>query len=205
MVEAAQPIDKAALVNGEEFDQARWISQLTYLADNHDKCDIEVFCYFFMELCNLFKLMSKAMSLAFQDIMTKAKNILANKEFHSKQGQADACKSLQDFIKMEIGMNVHILNGKDNKKKVTDKKSWQYEYASTARTALRDMWMLDYLFVMLGDLVKFPEKKMKDISKNAYDVALGPHHPLLIRKTASVAVAAVPSKEDFLKKANISD
>lgn len=58
---------------------------------------------------------------------------------------------------------------------------------------------MDYLAILLGDLSNFPDKSMKEISKNAYEVALGPHHPWLIRKTASIAVAAVPTKEDFLK------
>ena len=67
------------------------------------------------------------------------------------------------------------------------------------------MWMLDYLHILLEDLLKNPSKKMKEASKAAYDAALGPHHPWLIRKTASVAVAAVPTKEEFLQKTNCDE
>ena len=197
----------ADLAPSDEFNQERWMKQMTLLSNTAPECNIELFCYFFNEICNLFKLMSKAMHIAFHDISTKAKTIMDNRDLHvansnNNNGQADddATKSLQAFILMEIKEDIHTLNGKTNSQTITDKTSWQYTYASTARTALRDMWLLDYLTLMLKDIRDFPEKTMKEVSKNAYEVALAPHHPWLIRNIASVAVAAVPSKEDFLEK-----
>ena len=198
----SQIANKEELVPGEEFSQERWMKQITLLSKTAPDCDIEVFCFLFREICNLFKLMSKAMYLAFNDISTKADTIIANREYHASNGQSAATKSLKAFILMEIQEGYHTLNGKTNSEKIKDKTSWKYTYASTARTALRDMWLLDYLTLLLKDIRDFPEKSMKEVSKNAYDMALAPHHPWLIRNIASVAVAAVPSKEDFLDKTN---
>lgn len=203
MTEAETEAAKADLAPGDEFNQERWMKQMTLLANTAPECDIEVFCYFFNEICNLFKLMSKAMYIAFHDISTKAKTIIDNRDHYAANhnGQAEnVTKSLQAFILMEIEEEIHTLNGKTNSQTITDKTSWQYTYASTARTALRDMWLLDYVTLLLKDIRDFPEKTMREVSKNAYEVALAPHHPWLIRNIASVAVAAVPSKEDFLEK-----
>lgn len=201
-MEGNPEINKVELTPGEDFSQERWMKQITLLSETAAEIDIEVFCFLFREICNLFKLMSKAMHIAFHDISTKANTILANRDYHAANGQAAATKSLQAFILMEIQEGYHTLNGKTNSEKIKDKTSWQYTYASTARTALRDMWLLDYVTLMLKDIRDFPDKTMKEVSKNAYEVALAPHHPWLIRNIASVAVAAVPSKEDFLEKAN---
>jgi len=204
MVEAsAAPADNLALKPTDEFNQERWMVLVTLMAENPDNIDIEVFCYFFIEICNLFKIMSMAMHIAFMDISTKAQTIMKNKEFHESQGKADAGKSLQAFVLMEIGEGIHTLNGKTNSKTIEDSKSWQYTYASTSRTALRDMWLLDYLSILFGDLIRFPDKPMTEISRKAYDEAFGERHPWLIRKAASLAVAAVPSKEEFIQKTGI--
>jgi len=192
-----------ALKPTDVFNQESWLSQVTVMAENPDNINIEVFCYFFIEICNLFKIMSTAMHLAFWDVSTKAQTILKNKEFHTNQGKIDAGRSLQAFVLMEITEGIHTLNGKTNSNTIVDNKSWQYTYASTARTALRDMWLLDYLSILFGDLIRFPDTPMKEISKKAYDEAFGERHPWLIRKTASIAVSAVPSKEEFIQKTGV--
>ena len=83
MVEAVpQPVDYSDIKPVDKFDCDRWLKQLTLMAENPESIDIDLFCYFFQEICYMFKLMSKAMHLAFKDISTKALTIMANRDLH---------------------------------------------------------------------------------------------------------------------------
>jgi len=49
------------------------------------------------------------------------------------------------FVKMEMGKNIHILNGDNNKDKKAAKEFKKYN--STARNLLRMMWLLTFIRV----------------------------------------------------------
>lgn len=44
-----------------------------------------------------------------------------------------------------------------------------------------------------------PQEALKDSATAAYESALAPHHPWILRKTISAALSLLPSKEIFLK------
>ena len=94
-------------------------------------------------------------------------------------------------------MGVVNLNGKHNKKLIKDKNSWMYNYTSTARTVTRNLWLLDFLYILMGMVADDPKMALPTAVKEAYNKALGPHHPWIIRKAAGAAMIAVMSREKF--------
>ena len=44
-----------------------------------------------------------------------------------------------------------------------------------------------------------PDQELRKSAGHAYDVALGPHHPWLLRKTVGAAMLTLPYREKFLK------
>lgn len=148
------------------FSLKRWREQLITLSGSPDKLDIDTWVDFLYECCNLFKVMGSAMSMAFSgknpnsiyscnlsDVTSKAAVIKDNKEFHTKEaGLTNPC--LQDIIEYEISISLHILNGENNSKKLdkSKKTSWEYKYTSTTRTVLRNLWLFDFLHILMKNL-----------------------------------------------------
>ena len=147
--------------------------------------------------------MGKAVGLAFADITKKAKAIEDNMAIAKKQGKDEHCVDLQTFIKYEMSAQLDILNGKTNSKKIKDKSDFRYTYASTARTTLRFLWLMDYLWHLLDILETKPELTFKKTSQEAYKIGLAPHHSWAIRKTVEVGMNAVPSREVFLERTKL--
>ena len=63
---------------------------------------------------------------------------------------------------------------------------------------MRLMWFLDFLATMIGELLA-DKQELSACAQAAYDVALAPHHPWLIRKTIGAAMYFLPSKANFWK------
>lgn len=73
-------------------------------------------------------------------------------------------------------------------------------YVSGARSLLRLMWFLDFLYCLLTSLVNDADnREMKAIGQDAYDTALAKHHPWILRKTIGAAFHFLPSKANFMK------
>jgi hypothetical protein len=60
------------------------------------------------------------------------------------------------------------------------------------------MWFLDFLRVMIGELL-VDTKSLSECAQSAYDEALAPHHGWLLRKTIGAAMYFLPSKATFWK------
>ena len=97
--------------------------------------------------------------------------------------------------------NVHILNGENNSKKLdkSKKTSWEYKYTSTARTVLRNLWLMDFLHILMKNLHEDQSTSLGNCAKDAYSKGLGPHHPWVVRQAAKVAMLACPSRETFIQ------
>lgn len=73
------------------------------------------------------------------------------------------------------------------------------EYVSGARSLLRLMWFLDFLQALIGRLVSDTDaKELRACAQEAYDEALAPHHPWVLRKTIGAAMYLLPSKDSFM-------
>lgn len=64
-------------------------------------------------------------------------------------------------------------------------------YESTARTVLRLMWFLDYVYVLLDQLITRPNESLSHICADAYNIALAPHHPFAVRFAARTGMLMV--------------
>lgn len=51
----------------------------------------------------------------------------------------------------------------------------------------------------MENLINDTEKKLSKCAKEAYAVALAPHHPSIVRTGASIALSAAPKRSKFMK------
>jgi hypothetical protein len=64
---------------------------------------------------------------------------------------------------------------------------------------LRLMWFFDYVSTFLGNLAADKKESVSGCSKEAYDKALGPHHPFPVRAAAKLAMTACPNRGKLFK------
>lgn len=140
------------------------------------------------------------------DITSKADIISKNKEQYLKDHNkpADEKVSLFDLIEYDLKRGVHELNGENNhgllKKEKLPHDDYRHKFTSTARTVLRNMWLLDFLHHFMGMIHDDRDAKLSHVAKEAYNKGLGPHHPWVVRQAAKVAMLAVPSRQTFLEE-----
>lgn len=77
-------------------------------------------------------------------------------------------------------------------------------YVSGARSLLRLMWFLDFLAVLIRLLLE-DALELKECAQKAYDEALAPHHPWVLRTTIGAAMYFLPYKAVFWKNLAGSD
>ncbi len=68
-------------------------------------------------------------------------------------------------------------------------------YESTARTILRLMWFLDFVFYMIEGLVEDKGKAMSSICQNAYNKSMYDNHPMHIAMGFKAGIMLVPGLE----------
>ena len=100
-------------------------------------------------------------------------------------------------------MNLGEFNGENNKsimKKFSkdEQKEWMKTFTSTARTLYRGCWFFDFLREVFINCESQRDQKLSKVASAAYDKALGPHHPWLLRKVAGAAMIALNSRDTFL-------
>jgi Glycolipid transfer protein (GLTP) len=76
------------------------------------------------------------------------------------------------------------------------------KYTSASRSILRLLWFMDFLEVLIGHLLNptpaYPQ--LKHMATDAYEKALAPHHPWVVRQTIAAAMYFCPSEEAFWKR-----
>lgn len=72
-------------------------------------------------------------------------------------------------------------------------------YVSGSRSLLRLMWFLDFISVLLTTMSSSASKELKECARDAYEAALAPHHPWIVRKTVSAAMFILPKRETFIR------
>lgn len=73
------------------------------------------------------------------------------------------------------------------------------KYISTSRHLFRGSWFFAFLAEIFRGFYEDRASKLSKIAGDAYNKALGPHHPWMLRKVAGVAMNAVNYREVFLK------
>ena len=61
-------------------------------------------------------------------------------------------------------------------------------------------WFMDFMRIFFGGLGKDASKSASDAAKEAYEKALGPHHPFMLRQAAKIAMVAAPGRKTFNTK-----
>jgi hypothetical protein len=179
------------------------------VTDQWDKeqCDIETYCDMYLEWTKLFKHMGSALSIAFKDINEKSNIIRNNKavQIDLKNAAEGSPESMyiHPFIMMEKALNVRPLNKDDNKKTLKkynkdDILPWMLKYESTSRTLYRGAWFFDFLHIFTSDFASMRTEMMGKLAKKAYDTALAPYHPYLLKKAAGIAMNACKKREKFI-------
>ena len=93
--------------------------------------------------------------------------------------------TLQWMIKHEMELKVERENHK-------------HHFVSGSRSLLRLMWFLDFIYHLMHNLTSEPDKELSESAQSAYDVALAPHHPWVLRKTIGGAIYFLPHRAHFL-------
>ena len=111
---------------------------------------------------------------------------------------------LQGFVELEAEQKVLELNYDDNKKTIKkmakeDVQKWMSGYTSTARTLYRGCWFMDFLHAIFAGFYNDKESKLSKVATAAYNTALAPHHPWMLKKVAGVAMNAINYRAVFIK------
>ena len=134
------------------------------------------------DFTKFFKEISSALSMGFSDITDKCG--LMRKIFATFPDTTD----IQNLLQTEINLDIHKLNGKNNKKLGHGNDSYK-DYTSACRTFLRLLWFLEYLIDVFENVVKDDGSgPIKTILSNSYDKVLAPHHTFLVRSAVGVAL-----------------
>jgi len=98
-------------------------------------------------------------------------------------------ESIQELLITEIQLEIHELNGDNNKKK-GHKKDEYSKYISACRTFLRLLWFLEYLIDVFENVMKDDGNgEIKKILGDSYNKVLAPHHGFLVRKAVGAALS----------------
>lgn len=108
--------------SSELYDFEKVLNSLGEAAKNLSDISIEPLCVALYEWTILFKLLGKTLSMAFSDITEKVQ-IMRNhlKNYGSK------INGIMSLVQLEISLDVHRLNGENNKSLTKNKDYFKYE------------------------------------------------------------------------------
>ena len=134
------------------------------------------------DFTKFFNEISSALSMGFSDITDKCGKM--RQKFAAYPDTTD----IQNLLQTEINLNIHKLNGENNKKLGHGKDGYK-DYVSACRTFLRLLWFLEYLIDVFENVVKDDGSgPIKNILSNSYDKVLAPHHTFLVRSAVGIAL-----------------
>ncbi|KAE8747046.1 hypothetical protein FOCC_FOCC006301 [Frankliniella occidentalis] len=143
--------------------------------------DMEQYLLAYKELYKFFQLMGTVFSFVGSDV--KAKIDILEDFSNSSDGQHFA--TVKSMIKYEMEQN--LLKKKD--------------YVSGSRTLLRLHRGLDFIKLFLQRVGELSDTDgTSSAGHEAYNATLAKHHPWIIRKGATVAMYALPTRKDLLIK-----
>ena len=134
------------------------------------------------DFTKFFKEISSALSMGFSDITEKCG--IMRQRFCEYPEATD----IQNLLQTEINLNIHKLNGDNNKKYDHGDDNYK-NYKSACRTFLRLLWFFEYLTdVFENVLIDDGTGPIKKILGDSYDKVLAPHHTFFVRKAVGIAL-----------------
>lgn len=167
------------------------INLLEECGENLEKLNPYVFLRPIWEITKAFRALSVCLSVGFSDITSKVqvwRDLIKN--IYKEEN------TIQEIVEKEISLNIHELNGENNRDKGHKKKTTYYEYVSGTRTLLRLTWFLDFFSTIIQNSFDMPDKSFCDCIRAAYEKALAPHHPWIVRKASAIGISLAPSKRE---------
>lgn len=144
------------------------------------------------EISKLFRQLNTFLGIAFNDVQAKVAIINGNRTMKPE------INGFMEFIRYEMGLGIHKLNGENNSK--FNPPAQYKKYVSTARSLLRMMWLMTFIRVFFNDaLTMKTTEKLSGMLDHAYDEAFGEKHSWIIRKGAKVAMMAAPNKKFLIE------
>ncbi|XP_016990729.2 ceramide-1-phosphate transfer protein [Drosophila rhopaloa] len=151
------------------------------LQDNDVQMDAYLAAY--EEIMKFFQLMGSVFSFVSSDVRSKIDILYALRATDTEEQQH--FNSIRTMLEYE--KEAQLLNQKG--------------YVSGSRTLLRLHRGLEFVYEFLNRIQAIPDdEKTVEVCKAAYDDTLGKHHSFLIRKGARLAMYAMPTRGDLLKK-----
>ena len=134
------------------------------------------------DFTKFFKEISSALSMGFSDITEKCG--IMRQRFSEYPEATD----IQNLLQTEINLNIHKLNGDNNKKYGHGDDNYK-NYKSACRTFLRLLWFFEYLTDVFENVLKDDGTgPIKKILGDSYDKVLAPHHSFFVRKAVGIAL-----------------
>lgn len=177
--------------------------------ESKDQVPVQAFCDGCNEVKKIVYTLGAAFSLASNDISLKT---------GITQKHADEYK---DILKPSISLQSLVLHEMELKLERTGDTG---AYVSAARSLVRLLWFLDYVSLLLSKLLEAEaaadaaaaaaeaataagakpaphkhQKELRECASEAYEAALAPRHPWILRKTIGAAMYLLPSRHSFLE------
>jgi len=166
----------------EKFDLKLVAERFKSSLEKEDDVLMDLYLLAFREILKFFQLLGSVFSFVSSDVKTKV-GIL--EEFRANKEVAENFNSVKQMISYE----------KD--KELLQKKG----YVSGSRTLLRLHRGLDFIRNFLRRLGEVePDEKTSTICSLSYNETLANFHPFLIRKSANIAMYALPQRDQLLNK-----
>ncbi|EDV36136.1 uncharacterized protein Dana_GF12108 [Drosophila ananassae] len=148
-----------------------------------DDVQLDAYLAAYEEIMKFFHLMGSVFSFVSSDVRSKI-DIL----YGLRASDTEELKNFETFKTMlEYEKEAQLLNQKG--------------YVSGSRTLLRLHRGLDFVYEFLNRVQALvDDQKTSDVCKAAYDETLGKHHSFLIRKGARLAMYAMPTRGELLKR-----
>ncbi|KAH8331608.1 hypothetical protein KR074_007905 [Drosophila pseudoananassae] len=148
-----------------------------------DDVQLDAYLAAYEEIMKFFQLMGSVFSFVSSDVRSKI-DIL----YGLRASDTEELKNFETFKTMlEYEKEAQLLNQKG--------------YVSGSRTLLRLHRGLDFVYEFLNRVQGLvDDQKTSDVCKAAYDETLGKHHSFLIRKGARLAMYAMPTRGELLKR-----
>lgn len=168
------------------FDPVRTMASFSSSLRDPSALSIRDFAEGCLSISKILGGMGLCMKLAERDIIDKTGILQLRASAFAADAADPRGTSLQALVADEVSRGVQ--GRKDS------------TFVSASRSVLRLMWFLDFVTTLLRGLLEDGEgKSLSQLARGAYDSALAPHHPWLLRQTVSAGLLMLPSKDAFLE------
>ncbi|KAI1285277.1 Ceramide-1-phosphate transfer protein [Halotydeus destructor] len=176
-------MDEQIKTENSKFDPIVIVSALEQCAKEPMSLSMDEYLTAYRELNKFFQILGTVFSFVANDVTNKIQIL---EQYRADPVKGSSYHSFQSMIKYE-----------QENKSLKDKKT-----PSGARTALRLHRALRFFATFMKQLSELDNKTGSgSVARDCYNQTLAEYHPWYIQKTASVAMYALPTKEQLIAKA----